>query len=107
MELTRAPWRKSTYSSTTGGNCVEVATAWRKSTYSSTTGGECIEVATWRKASYSSTNGGECIEVGTGSQAVAVRDSKNPDGPRLAFSPEGWMAFTRRIKTGAPAQRPR
>lgn len=83
MELTRAPWRKSTYSSTTGGNCVEV-TAWRKSSFSSTTGGECIE-------------------VGTGGQVVAVRDSKNPDGPGLAFTPGGWRAFTRRIKTGAPA----
>jgi hypothetical protein len=31
---------------------------------------------------------------------VAVRDSKDPDGPRLAFSPAGWQAFTRQLKRG-------
>ena len=39
----------------------------------------------WRKATYSSGNGGNCIEVATADRTVAVRDSKNPDGPRLAF----------------------
>lgn len=39
----------------------------------------------WRKATYSSSNGGNCIEVATVDQTVAVRDSKDPDGPRLAF----------------------
>jgi hypothetical protein len=29
---------------------------------------------------------------------VAVRDSKDPEGPRLAFTPDGWRAFTRQIK---------
>jgi Domain of unknown function (DUF397) len=77
--------------------------AWRKSTYSNTNGGNCVEVATWRKSTYSSTTGGNCVEVGTGSKVVAVRDSKNPDGPSLTFMPEGWRAFTRRVKAGAPA----
>jgi hypothetical protein len=31
---------------------------------------------------------------------VAVRDSKDPDGPRLAFTPVGWQAFTGLIKSG-------
>jgi Domain of unknown function (DUF397) len=59
----------------------------------------------WRKASYSSNNGGDCIEV-TATGAVGadlsclVRDSKDPDGPRLALSPAVWRAFTRRVKLG-------
>lgn len=28
MDLTNARWRKSSYSSSNGGNCVEVASAW-------------------------------------------------------------------------------
>ena len=34
----------------------------------------------WRTSSYSGSNGGACIEVGTSGPAVAVRDSKHPDG---------------------------
>jgi hypothetical protein len=56
---------------------------------------------TWRKASYSGNNGGGCVEVAcTPVQVVAVRDSKDPDGPKLAFSPADWTAFIRRVKTG-------
>jgi len=32
--------------------------------------------------------------------AVAVRDSKDPDGPALAFGPAAWRVFTRHIKAG-------
>jgi hypothetical protein len=35
-----------------------------------------------------------------GSAVVAIRDSKDPDGPKLAFAAETWRAFTRQIKTG-------
>jgi hypothetical protein len=57
--------------------------------------------AVWRKASYSSTNGGNCVEVaGNLPGAVAVRDSKDPAGPALAFSLLEWSAFTARIKAG-------
>jgi hypothetical protein len=55
----------------------------------------------WRKASYSTTNGGNCVEVaGLPAADVAVRDSKDPDGPRLAFAPEQWRAFTDQVKAG-------
>jgi hypothetical protein len=54
---------------------------------------------TWRKATYSSGNGGNCIEVGTADRSVAVRDSKNPEGPKLAFTSESWQAFTRTLKS--------
>ena len=46
-------------------------------------------------------NGGNCVEVGSAPRAVAVRDSKNPDGPKLAFSREGWRRFTLAVKSGA------
>jgi hypothetical protein len=32
---------------------------------------------------------------------VAVRDSKDPSGPALTFTPVGWQAFTRGVKNGA------
>jgi hypothetical protein len=76
--------------------------AWRKASYSSGNGGACVEVGTtWRKASYSTGNGGACIEVGTAPRAVAVRDSKDPEGPKLTFAPGSWQAFTSRVKNGA------
>lgn len=77
---------------------------WRKASYSSSNGGNCVEVGTWRKASYSSSNGGGCVEVAADRKAlVAVRDSKDPEGPALAFMAGQWREFTGRIKTGALA----
>ena len=52
----------------------------------------------WRKATYSSGNGGNCIEVATADHTVAVRDSKDPDGPRLTFEARAWQAFAAKIK---------
>jgi len=55
----------------------------------------------WRKASYSGNNGGGCVEVALHpAGAVAVRDSKDPDGPKLVLTPSNWRAFTRQIKDG-------
>ena len=56
--------------------------------------------AAWRKSSYSGNNGGACIEVAA-ARTVAVRDSKDPHGPVLAFGPQAWAAFTARVKTDA------
>jgi uncharacterized protein DUF397 len=56
--------------------------------------------AAWRKSSYSSANGGDCVEVAPGPRAVAVRDSKDPGGPKLAVAPAAWRAFTRQVKAG-------
>lgn len=50
----------------------------------------------WRKASYSG-NGGDCVEVGT-AERVAVRHSEDSQGPKLAFTPDAWRAFIRRVK---------
>jgi uncharacterized protein DUF397 len=46
----------------------------------------------WRTSSYSGSNGGACVEVGVAAPAVAVRDSKHPDGPLLAFAASTWKA---------------
>jgi len=48
---------------------------------------------TWRKSSYSGNNGGGCVEVARLPAVVAVRDSKDPDGPRPAFWKDEWRAF--------------
>jgi uncharacterized protein DUF397 len=72
---------------------------WRKSSYSSDQGGDCVECAplgplTWRKSSYSGDQGGSCVEIAeTPGATVAVRDSKTPLGPVLAFAPFSFSAF--------------
>ncbi|WP_019887389.1 DUF397 domain-containing protein [Streptomyces purpureus] len=64
---------------------------WHKSSYSGPDGADCLEVATWRKSSYS---GGNCLEVSDDHPGVVpVRDSKNPDGPHLAFRTAAWSVF--------------
>ncbi|RCV48004.1 DUF397 domain-containing protein, partial [Marinitenerispora sediminis] len=52
---------------------------WRKSSYSTAQGEDCVECtsATWSTSSYSSGNGA-CVEYAHLSPAVALRDSKNP-----------------------------
>jgi hypothetical protein len=68
--------------------------AWFKSSYSGSDGDACVEVAlSWRKSSYSSPDGDDCVEVATCPETVHVRDSKDKDGPRLAFSPAAWSEF--------------
>lgn len=50
--------------------------------------------AIWRKSTYSSSTGQNCVEVATNLLGiVAVRDSKNPDGPKLFVSCSEWRAF--------------
>lgn len=61
---------------------------------------EELHRAEWRKSAHSGGNG-SCVEVASNlSGIVAVRDSKNPDGPKLAFAPDEWRAFTAGIKAG-------
>ena len=52
----------------------------------------------WRKASYSGDNGGNCVEVAGTPATVAVRDSKDPDGPRLTFTRQAWAVFAHGTK---------
>jgi Domain of unknown function (DUF397) len=60
-----------------------------------------VTAVAWRTSSYSGDNGGACVEVGTTGPAVAVRDSKHPDGTHLAFAAATWKAFTDQLKAAA------
>ena len=58
------------------------------------------QVLVWRKASMSTTNG-SCVELAPlDDGGVAVRDSKDPDGPRLRFTPAEWSAFVHGMSAG-------
>ncbi|WP_017240176.1 DUF397 domain-containing protein [Streptomyces sp. SS] len=67
---------------------------WFKSSYSDSSGGNCVEVAMeWHKSSHSDDSGGNCVEVATCADAVHLRDSKVEDGPTFAVEPSSWSAF--------------
>lgn len=91
MEINQSPakaqWRKSSYSGSGGGDCIECAplngTEWRKSSYSGNTGGECIEFAQ-----------AQCNE------SVAIRDSKDPEGPVFTISPGTFARFVKAAADG-------
>lgn len=52
----------------------------------------------WRKSSYSGGGSNDsCVEVAVRPEVVGVRDSKNTDGPRLAFPPTTWRRFVARF----------
>lgn len=56
--------------------------------------------ATWRK-SVRSGGATNCVEVAGGlPEIVAVRDSKDPAGPKLIFASGAWDTFTARVKSG-------
>ena len=65
--------------------------------------GNTVAGAIWHKSSYSGSNGGGCVEVaGHPPGLVAVRDSKDPDGPALTFALADWQAFITSVKTSEP-----
>lgn len=55
----------------------------------------------WRKARACGANG-TCVEVGHGQGhgVVLVRDSADPDGPRLALSRDAFAGMVAAIKEG-------
>jgi hypothetical protein len=56
--------------------------------------------AAWRKSTYSGQDG-NCVEIATNLPGtIAIRDSKNPDGPALTFSHSAWAVFIRTMKAG-------
>jgi hypothetical protein len=60
-----------------------------------------LSTAIWRKSTRSGGNGGSCVEVADNLPAlVAVRDSKDPDGPKLTFTRHDWRAFVTGAKDG-------
>jgi hypothetical protein len=85
IDLSSVTWRKSSYSNTSGGDCIEVS-------------GDFLSGAEWRTSSYSNTSGGECVEVASNLPLVPVRDSKNPTHGTLIFGVEAWSEFVRSAK---------
>ncbi len=56
---------------------------------------------TWRKSTYSSGSSNNCVEVALAAPDVlAIRDSKNPDGPNLTIFVREWHEFIDRVKSG-------
>lgn len=88
IDLNAATWRKSSYSNSNGGACVEVSY-------------DFLNVATWRKSSHSNPAGGECLEVSDDVlDVVPIRDSKTPTGPVLTVTAPAWAAFLGGLKAG-------
>ncbi|EDY51620.1 conserved hypothetical protein [Streptomyces clavuligerus] len=80
--------------------------SWFTSTYSNNQGGQCVEVAhmkeaDWFTSTYSNDQGGQCVEAAVLPGAIAVRDSKNPDGPAFVFEGPAWTGFVDSLKAGA------
>ncbi|KJY37480.1 DUF397 domain-containing protein [Streptomyces sp. NRRL S-495] len=82
---------------------------WHKSSYSGAQS-DCVEVAEvvpamivgagWRKSSYSA-QANDCVETGPlVLGGMAVRDSKDPDGPALMFPADAWAAFVGAVRGG-------
>ncbi|MFD0683263.1 DUF397 domain-containing protein [Actinomadura fibrosa] len=56
--------------------------------------------AHWRKSSRSDSSGGDCVEVAATEQIVAVRDSKDPCGPRLLIGRAAFAALALDVRAG-------
>jgi hypothetical protein len=64
-----------------------------------------LSSAEWRKSSFSGANN-NCVEIaGNLPGIVAIRDSKNPDGPALIITRSRWTAFTAAVKAARPGPR--
>ncbi|GAA4194529.1 hypothetical protein GCM10022252_39070 [Streptosporangium oxazolinicum] len=61
--------------------------------------GPDLSRAEWRTSSLSGSNG-QCVQVAFLGKHVAVRDSKNPQGPALAFGTREWSVFVSGVKGG-------
>jgi hypothetical protein len=49
----------------------------------------------WQKSTYSG-DGSNCVEIATTPTTIHIRDSKNPNGPRLTLRPTTWADFLAR-----------
>ncbi|MFF0521837.1 DUF397 domain-containing protein [Actinomadura nitritigenes] len=57
-----------------------------------------LTTATWRKSSHSGGTGGECVELASAPGIIAVRDSKDPDGPKLVVGREQFATLMAALK---------
>ncbi|WP_067490806.1 DUF397 domain-containing protein [Actinomadura hibisca] len=57
-------------------------------------------MSVWRKSSHSSGNdAGSCVEVASAAGGALVRDSKDPDGPRLRLSTSDWQTLLGTVRS--------
>jgi hypothetical protein len=54
----------------------------------------------WRKSTRSGPYSDNCVEVAVMPEAVGVRDSTDPAGPVLCFSPDRWQVFVQDARFG-------
>ncbi|TDE35499.1 DUF397 domain-containing protein [Actinomadura sp. 6K520] len=53
----------------------------------------------WRKSSRSAEGtSGQCVEIAAFPGLVGVRDSKDPDGPKLLLTPDAFRAILNDLK---------
>lgn len=71
---------------------------WITSSYCKADDPMCVQVQ-FRKSSYSEPRE-NCVEAALRDGHVLVRDSKDPDGPVLSFTPDEWSAFILGAKDG-------
>lgn len=64
-----------------------------------------LSTAEWRKSSISGAND-NCVEIASNLPGiVAIRDSKNPDGPALTVTRARWATFAAAVKAAEPGPR--
>jgi len=56
--------------------------------------------AAWQKSTRSGPYSDNCVEVAFVDDAIAMRDSKHPEGPVLIFTQAEWDAFVLGAKDG-------
>lgn len=60
-----------------------------------------LPVEQWQRSSFS-TGANNCVEAALlGTDLLAVRDSKDPQGPALLFSAGAWSQFLEAVRSGA------
>jgi hypothetical protein len=58
----------------------------------------------WRKSTHSGQDeNSDCVELAAVEEQVAIRDSKDPNGPKLMLTASQWHALTARLKNGDQA----
>ncbi|MEU8341084.1 DUF397 domain-containing protein [Spirillospora sp. NPDC048832] len=53
---------------------------------------------TWRKSTHSGNDGGDCVELADLGEVVGLRDSKDPDGPKLIMRRTEFSALLTSLK---------
>ncbi|WP_141578093.1 DUF397 domain-containing protein [Actinomadura sp. WMMA1423] len=57
-----------------------------------------MDSVTWRKAQRSNDQAHECVELAKLHEGIGVRDSQDPDGPKLLLVPAAFRALLADLK---------